>query len=220
MKACQERLDALPQPETLLDQVQQQQQDQFRRQLIALDMKERAFLARVQKMETTCQQHIKDQLLSLQQSLDAWKSESTDQWKEWKVLLDHERQVNARFRDNLSQWMEDRNRDESQDDDFDYNEEDDDGGKENDETPIVFATNLGETDECTPLRGSSSSSSSSSGEDEMVHVQSSRGGVYTQVVHADGNDDELIQLPFRRPYLVRRKHPWNPLVRKWDRITL
>ena len=278
VKACQETLQGIStldkhnnnknknnnnNEESILQKVQEQQQTQFRRQLIALDMKERAFMARVNKMEATCTQRSKEEsntnqnqwilmnqkLANLQTSWEAWKVESTNQWKEWKVLLDHERQVNATFRNDFSEWMEDRtstNDASSWDDDYESgkeNEEEEEDGKDDGETPIVFATNLGEVSDCAPLRGSTSSSSSDDddpdedgGDDDGANEATRRGGRFDvpgMDPAMDQDADELLLEPppppyRRRPTFVvrrdgrpKRNHPWkSPLVRKWDRITL
>lgn len=230
LKVCQEQLeedknkkrDTSVDRKELLQELNEQQQFHFRRQLIALDMKERAFSARLRKTEERCKQHCTDQLSSWKQSLDVWKADTDEQWKEWKVLLDHEVQVNAHFRADFSQWMEDQQRSSfpscepaSSFESGKENEEYADDDVDDDETtPILFATNLGEVSEQAPLCNSGSSSS-----DDVLP------GYGGNQDDDDDDDDELLRVekvpvPPRRPFLIRRRHPWTPLARKWDRICL
>jgi hypothetical protein len=240
LKVCQEQLskkdddddddddkskrDTATTKQELLQELNEQQQFHFRRQLIALDMKERAFTARVCKMEERCEQHCADQLFSWKQSMHGWKSQTEDQWKEWKVLLDHEVQVNARFRNDFSLWMEDHQSNgtigplgcEQAAASFESGKENDDDDDKT--TPILFATNLGEVSESAPLCNSGSSSS-----DDAADADDDAAILKHAVNDGDEDDDELRKVPLappRRPFLIRRRHPWTPLARKWDRVCL
>lgn len=211
LKACEEKLKREERERAnsnILFQLKEQQQIQFRHQLIALDMKERAFRAHVKAMEERCMNHCKDELSNWKESMDLWKTRADGQWKEWKVLLDHEMQINAQFRTDLCQWMEEYQFHDCQKEnknDRNNNDDDDDDKL----TPILFATNLGEVGECVPLCSSndSSSSSSSSGDnctgDEMPEDR--------------WKISPLPRLPFQAR---RQRHSWKPHVRNWDRFSL
>ena len=171
--------------EFLLRQWQDQQQLHFRRQLIALDMKERAFLARVRKMEERCMQHTIDQLSSWKHSMDLWKTQREDEWWEWKALLDQPAQTNAHFLGHVTQWVESGGKwtgEASAANNFD-----------DETTQMLFSTDLGEMSEHAPLCNSLSVTS------DFMEFS---GG--TAFVGNDENDhdDELLEV---RPSRRRRR---------------
>ena len=156
----------------ILEYLQEEQRSQFFRQLIALDMKERAYKARLNKME-------RRYVRQLENRLDDWTGETRDQVLELQLLIDSEAKVNAEFRNDLSDWMERRE------------------DQENRCVPsYVFATNLGELDEETPLCG----------------------GDFRDDVNA-ADDVVEITTDETTPRCVK-KRPWRPLFKHWDRIPL
>ncbi len=200
LKACEEKLKLGERQakEDVLKKMKEEQEFHFRRQLIALDMRERAFKARVKAMEERCKNHCTEQLSGWTQSMDLWKAQAEHQWKEWKVMLDHDIDVNAHFRNDVCKWMEDHQFDECQKEN--QHKYDDD-----ESTPILFATNLGEVSDSTPLCNSGSSSSDTT-DDSMDDPD-------------DGDSMKSCTYP-RRPFRIRRRHPWKPPVRKWDNMTI
>lgn len=182
----------------IMEVLQAEQKKNFRYQSIALDMKERAFNARADKMEEACLHHCNEHLKALEKSMTV--SNPIQDISEMKLLLDNEILVNAQFRKDFSQWMEDRQSGDEKENQQYFGQEV--VLVENDEeSSYIFATNLGEVDECAPLNTTSMSSS-----DE------------------DSDDSKMVEPPTSPTRgscgIRRRKHPWNPLIRKWDRISL
>ena len=157
LKECQEQLEH-QQPkivhaykldnESFLQELHQQQMIHFRRQLIALDMKERAFLARVKQVEEQCQNQCSEQFLHWKQSMEDWKRQVDQQWKEREKKQDQEMKRNARIRQNIGQRVD---QPYSPRDRTDYQVRGDHHHGQDDVTPILFSTNLGEIREYVPL---------------------------------------------------------------------
>ena len=167
VKECQEQLEQqnIRKPtddeSMLLQELNKQQQIHFRRQLIALDMKERAFMARVKLAEEECRKQCSEQLSKWQLTMDDWKIQNDKQWKEWEKKQEQAMKVNSRFRQTICRWMDMQYHDhDDSPKDRDYVKEHD---VDDDVTPILFATNLGEVREYVPLYCSASSSSTSEG---------------------------------------------------------
>ena len=151
----------------LLKKLEIQQQKLFYRQLIALDMKERAMKAHFNKIENRCLKTVDIKFQGWKEGMHSWKSDTEAKLREWKVLLEHETKINAHFRNDLGQWME-----------------------EHVPTPILFATNLGETDEEIPLCPRDTNSQTS------------------REVVVEGDLERV------------KKRPWKPFFRHWDKIML
>lgn len=129
-----------------MKELQEQQRSQFYRQLIALDMKEKAMRAYVDKMEKQCMDHVDSRVDCWKKGMESWKSSTESKMQEWKILLEKEVKVNAHFRNDLTHWMEEQMlfRDEL----THWMEEQ---VQKSVQTPFMFATNLGEMNEETPL---------------------------------------------------------------------
>jgi len=111
----------------ILQELTESQRSQFFHQLIALDMKERAYKARLDKME-------RNYVRQLENRLSDWTEKTRDQIFELQLLVKSEARVNTNFRNELADWIE-----ECQE-------------KENKCIPsFVFATNMGETGMEVPL---------------------------------------------------------------------
>ena len=133
MEKCEKNVDAaqVNKAQVMMD-LHEQQQKQFYRQLIALDMKEKAMRAYVKKSEERCLKSCDAKLQSWRSGLESWKTATEDSIKEWQVLLGHESKVNAHFRNDLSKWMEYQT-------------------MQSIRTPIVFSTSMGELSDEVPL---------------------------------------------------------------------
>jgi hypothetical protein len=161
----------------ILEELKEEQRSQFFRQLIALDMKERAYKARLNKME-------RRYVRQLENRLDDWTGETRDQALELQLLIDSEAKVNAEFRNDLSEWMERRE------------------DQENRCVPsYVFATNLGDLDEKSPLCGGDFRDDVNT-VDDVVEIAT----------------DETT--PCTNSLNCVKKRPWRPLFKHWDRIML
>lgn len=126
----------LKQKEVILQELKKQQHHHFYRQLVALDMKEKAFKAEIRRMEGMCLQAMDDKMRCWNQNLLQWKETTKEQLKELQLVMEHEVMVNAHFRNDLAEWMEVQHE------------------QENRNVPsFIFATNLGELDEEAPLCG-------------------------------------------------------------------
>ncbi|KAG7347345.1 hypothetical protein IV203_016050 [Nitzschia inconspicua] len=123
----------------LLIQMEEQQKHHFYRQLIALDMKERAFKAKLRKMQKQHVEELESRMNDWKDTAKTWTRNTNDQIKELQILIDHESKVNAHFRTDLAEWLEDQRQEESQN-----------------LPAFVFATNLGEMNDQAPLCGDSS----------------------------------------------------------------
>jgi hypothetical protein len=121
----------------VLQELHEQQKHHFYRQLIALDMKEKAFKAQLSHIEEKCLKEMDARLEGWKEFIKSWKESTRDQIQELQVVMDHEVKVNAHFRNDLAEWMEEQHQ------------------QENRCVPsFVFATNLGEMNEEAPLCGS------------------------------------------------------------------
>jgi hypothetical protein len=109
----------------VLKELHDQQKKHFRYQLIALEMKEKAMRAHVNKMEERCLKNCDVKVQGWRKGLDSWKMKTDERMNEWRLLLDYEIKINAHFRKDQT--------------------------SEGTATPFVFATPLGELDEKIPL---------------------------------------------------------------------
>ena len=133
VSACQEKLEAAHFDKTqILKELHEEQKKHFYRQLIALDMKERAMQDKLDKMEQRCNSRCEERYEGWKQGMELWKATTDDQLTEWQVLLENEIKVNAHFRSDLARWMDEQS-------------------SESRDTPFVFATPLGELNERVPL---------------------------------------------------------------------
>lgn len=156
----------------IFQDMEQLQRKQFHRQLIALDMKERAFKAYVDRMEKRCMEYCDAKVKSWQDGMTSWQVSTESKLDEWKVLLDHEITINAHFRNDLSQWMEEQ-----------FN-------ARRDDTPVMFATNLGEMDDEMPLVCSKENNSSSLGTGTSTIKKKSRKPLFRNWDRSIMLDDE------------------------------
>lgn len=183
--------------EEVLQDVKQAQKDQFYRQLIALDMKEKAFYAKVRNIGESqrceCRDHCESELKKMtewQSTMESWRQATEEQIRETKLVLDHQVQVNAHFRTDFGEWIEEHEREHQDnvgfacstgrysDDDLEeyaydendireyddvheyegfevtecnyikeggYDDNEEEEEEENETTPILFASDLGET---------------------------------------------------------------------------
>ena len=130
---CQEKLDAVYFDKAqILKELHEEQKNNFHRQAIALDMKERAMNEKLNKMEELCTERFQGKYEDWKQSVDLWKTSTDNKLTEWHVLLENEIKVNSHFRNDLSRWMDEQS-------------------LESRDTPFVFATPLGELNERVPL---------------------------------------------------------------------
>lgn len=174
MNTCQEGLEENKIcKDEILQELHGEQKKHFYRQLIALDMKERAMKAQVSKIENRCIDTIDDKFKTFQKDMRQWQTSTNTKMQEWQIMLEHEIKMNAHFRNDLGQWMEEQI-------------------SEQENTPFLFATPLGELDEEVPLVSPSKTLAA----DGSVEVEL----------------EELIHV---------KKRPWKPFFsRHWDRIML
>jgi hypothetical protein len=123
----------------LLIQMEEQQKHHFYRQLIALDMKEKAFKAKLRKMQKSHVEELESKMNEWKKNAESWTASTKNQIEELQILVNHEAKVNAHFRNDLAEWMEEKRQEESQN-----------------VPAFVFATNLGEVNDQAPLCGNSS----------------------------------------------------------------
>jgi hypothetical protein len=124
----------------VLRELQEQQKHHFFRQLISLDMKEKAFEARVRRVEESFLSKMDTKLTGWEKIMTAWKESTQEQLNEIQVLIGSESKVNARFRHDLAGWLEEQQHCQSSDHSF------------------LFATNLGDMNNTVPLCGSANNS--------------------------------------------------------------
>jgi hypothetical protein len=105
---CQDKLeDARVDKSQILKELHEEQKKHFYRQLVALDMKERTMQLQMRRMEERCAEHCESTLQGWTRGLHLWKSSADVRMKESRALLDREIQVNAQFRSDVAQWMDD-----------------------------------------------------------------------------------------------------------------
>jgi len=138
----------------VLETLKEEQNKQFRIQLLALDMKERAFDARAKQMEERCLDRFDEQLTQWKKSHES--SLRTRDTSELKVLLDREVSMNEQcHRQHSSRSMQV------------YRWQDNQDGQEvilweKNHFPGFFPMNLAEVEEATPLNVTSTSLSDDS----------------------------------------------------------
>ena len=129
-------LGTMSSKDQILEELVEEQRSQFSRQLIALDMKEQAYKARLNKMERRYVRQLENRLEDWTGNMRKWNGKTRDQLQELQLLVDSEAKVSADYRNDLADWFERRQ------------------DQENRRVPsYVFATNLGELDEGAPLCG-------------------------------------------------------------------
>jgi hypothetical protein len=123
----------------ILIQMEEQQKHHFYRQLIALDMKEKAYKAKLRKIQKSHVGELESRMKGWKETMKAWTESTKEQIDELQFLFDTEATINAHFRNDLAEWLEEQQRDECRN-----------------VPTFVFATNLGEINEKAPLCGNSS----------------------------------------------------------------
>lgn len=123
----------------LLFQMEEKQKHHFSRQLIALDMKEKAFKAKLRKIQKALETELESRMNDWKERLQTLTQSNKDQIEELQILVDHEAKVNAHFRNDLAEWLEEQQENEGQN-----------------VPALVFATNFGEVNDQAPLCGDSS----------------------------------------------------------------
>jgi hypothetical protein len=92
----------------IIKEIDQQRRTQFRHQLIALDMKEKAMRWYCKTMEERCTKHCESKVQDSEEEMKAWKSTVDDKMKEWELLLEQEAKVNEYIRNDIFEWVEDQ----------------------------------------------------------------------------------------------------------------
>lgn len=105
-KTTASSLDVSANNTALLEELKKQEKKFFRLQLIALDMKERAFKAQVKDLEQTGRSRLEESLLTAEARMATWQHTTEAKLNQWRVILDHEVGVNARFRGDVGQFMQ------------------------------------------------------------------------------------------------------------------
>ncbi|KAL3937316.1 MAG: hypothetical protein SGARI_002165, partial [Bacillariaceae sp.] len=122
----------------ILIEMEEKQKHHFYRQLIALDMKEKAFKGKLKKMEKSHIKEMETRMNAWKEDMMDWRETTRDEINELQFLVDHEAKLNAHFRNDLAEWMEEQHQEE-----------------ERNVPAFVFATNMGEENDEAPLCGSS-----------------------------------------------------------------
>lgn len=121
----------------ILIEMEEKQKHQFYRQLIALDMKEKAYKTRLRQMEKSHVEELETRMNAWKEEIMDWRESTREEIQEMQFLVDHEAKINASFRNDLAEWMEEQHEEKSRN-----------------VPAFVFATNLGEIDDEAPLCGS------------------------------------------------------------------
>lgn len=171
-----------------------EQRSQFFRNWIALDIKERAYQGRMDKMEQKYILELEKRLESWTGSMRLWNESTRERLQELQSFVDFEAETNEQFRSNMTDWIEKFQQDQK-----------------NDATRVpayVFATNLGEIDEKVPLCGAFGGwCGYGTGND----AKDTKDIETDPIIGADENTSPLKRV---------KKRPWRPLFKNWDRIPL
>ena len=181
--------------EEILEDLLEQQRSQFFRNLIALDMKERAYQGRLDKMERRYVRQLEKRLDGWTGSMRLWNESTREQLLDLQSLVDSEAKTNGHFRNHMAGWIEKYKKEEQQQQE-----------QENNNPSYVYATNLGEVDEKVPLCGAGRGAGWGAGV--------MRGGAVDTTMPGVDAADPLIEVG------CFKKRPWRPLFKNWDRIQL
>ncbi|KAL3905036.1 MAG: hypothetical protein SGILL_009837, partial [Bacillariaceae sp.] len=96
-----------------------------------------AYKAKLRQMEKSHMVELETRMNAWKEEVMDWRESTRDEIEELQFLVDHEANVNAAFRNDLAEWMEEQHQEESRN-----------------VPAFVFATNLGEVDDEAPLCGS------------------------------------------------------------------
>jgi hypothetical protein len=108
---CQEQLQAAEYKKSeIMKEIDQQRRTQFRHELIAWDMKEKAMRWYCKAMEERCTKYCESKVNDSESEMKAWKSTVDDRMKEWELLLEQEAKVNEYIRNDIFDWVEDQER--------------------------------------------------------------------------------------------------------------
>jgi len=180
--------------EEILESLMKEQRSQFFRNWIALDIKERAYQGRMDKMEQKYILELEKRLESWTGSMRLWNESTRERLQELQSFVDFEAETNEQFRSNMTDWIEKFQQDQK-----------------NDATRVpayVFATNLGEIDEKVPLCGAFGGwCGYGTGND----AKDTKDIETDPIIGADENTSPLKRV---------KKRPWRPLFKNWDRIPL
>jgi hypothetical protein len=177
--------------EDILEELMKAQRSQMFRNLIALDIKERAYQTKMDKMEERYVQQLEKRLHSWTGSMRLWNESTREQLQELRAFVDSEAEINDDFRNNMTDWIEKYQQDQ-----------------ENNPSPPshVFATNMGEVNERVPL---------------CAAFRGAFCGYSTDVTDGDTDTDPIIGVDENASQLKRvKKRPWKPLFKNRDRIPL
>lgn len=177
--------------EEILEELMKAQRSQMFRNLIALDMKERAYQSRLDKMEERYVQQLEKRLHSWTGSMRLWNESTREQLQELRTFVDSEADINGQFRNNMTDWIEKYQQDQ----------------ENNPSLPShVFATNLGEINERIPL---------------CAAFRGAFCGYGTDTTDGDTDTDPIIGVDENASPLKRvKKRPWKPLFKNRDKIPL
>jgi len=120
----------------ILKDLMKEQRSQMFRNWVALDIKERAYLKKLNEMEQRYVLELEKRLERWTGSMRLWNESTRGQLQELQIFMDLEAETNEKFRNNMTDWIERHQED-----------------KENNASvpSHIFATNLGEIDERVPL---------------------------------------------------------------------
>ena len=122
----------------IVEELMKEQRSQMFRNWIALDIKERAYQSRLEKMEQQYVQQLEKRLDSWTGSMRLWNESTREQLQELQEYVESEAEINERFRNNMTDWIEK----------YQLDQDNYSGVPSH-----IFATNLGEVDEKVPLCG-------------------------------------------------------------------
>jgi len=145
MTACKDEIESqskvigtLGTKDEILEELMKEQRSQMFRNWIALDIKERAYQSRLDKMEQRYVQQLEKRLESWMGSMRLWNDSTRQQLQELQTFVESEVKTSGEFRNNMTDWIEKQKQNQ----------------ENNASVPShVFATNLGEVNDKVPLCG-------------------------------------------------------------------
>ena len=172
----------------ILEELMKQQRSQMFRNWIALDIKERAYQNRLEKMEKRYVEHLEKRLHSWTGSMRLWNESTREQLEELRAFVDSEAETNEYFRSNMTDWIEKFTEDQ----------------ENNTNVPSqVFATNMGEVNQRVPLCAGIRGAFCGYGTDTTE-------GDTDPIIGIDANDNEN-ENESDSQLIRNKKRSWRPL---------
>eukprot|EP00980_Cylindrotheca_fusiformis_P003646 scaffold818_cov136-Cylindrotheca_fusiformis.AAC.12 len=94
----------------ILREIEEQSKTNFRHQLIALDMKERAMRSHLKKVEQRCIKCCESRVEQSEKDMNTWRKQVDDNMKEWELILEQEAAMNEYVRNDIYEWVEEQSK--------------------------------------------------------------------------------------------------------------